>query len=94
MWAYFAQFGALDDVALIRDKQTGLPRGFGFVTFKDAMAYPEYLIEFRMLEPGEAVPAGAVLCLTSTLPVSALARSPGVRSSSSSAASACHTGHG
>ena len=33
---YFEKFGALVDVALMKDKNTGSPRGFGFVTFKDA----------------------------------------------------------
>jgi hypothetical protein len=33
---YFEKFGELADVALMKDKQTGTPRGFGFVTFKSA----------------------------------------------------------
>jgi RNA recognition motif-containing protein len=32
---YFEKFGELSDVALMNDKRTGMPRGFGFVTFKD-----------------------------------------------------------
>ena len=32
---HFVKFGELDDVALMADKRTGQPRGFGFVTFKD-----------------------------------------------------------
>jgi RNA recognition motif-containing protein len=32
---YFEKFGELVDVALMSDKRTGQPRGFGFVTFKD-----------------------------------------------------------
>lgn len=32
---YFEKFGELSDVALMRDKMSGNPRGFGFVTFKD-----------------------------------------------------------
>lgn len=32
---YFEKFGDLTDVALMNDKRTGMPRGFGFVTFKD-----------------------------------------------------------
>ena len=31
---HFAQYGELLDVALMRDRATGAPRGFGFVTFK------------------------------------------------------------
>lgn len=32
---YFERYGELLDVALMKDKATGAPRGFGFVTFKD-----------------------------------------------------------
>jgi RNA recognition motif-containing protein len=32
---YFEKYGELSDVALMRDKMSGNPRGFGFVTFKD-----------------------------------------------------------
>ena len=32
---YFEKFGELVDVALMTDKRTGQPRGFGFVSFKD-----------------------------------------------------------
>ena len=33
---HFGKFGDLVDVALMRNKHTGQPRGFGFVKFKDA----------------------------------------------------------
>jgi RNA recognition motif-containing protein len=32
---YFEKFGELTDVALMTDKRTMQPRGFGFVSFKD-----------------------------------------------------------
>jgi RNA recognition motif-containing protein len=32
---YFAQFGTIDDCAILKDKRTGKPRGFGFVTYHD-----------------------------------------------------------
>ena len=32
---YFEKFGELTDVALMTDKRTGQPRGFGFITLKD-----------------------------------------------------------
>ena len=35
---FFSEFGELSDVALIQDRATGKPRGFGFVKFKDAAA--------------------------------------------------------
>lgn len=32
---YFIQFGEIEDCAILKDKRTGKPRGFGFVTYKD-----------------------------------------------------------
>lgn len=32
---YFEKYGELADVALMSDKRTGQPRGFGFITYKD-----------------------------------------------------------
>ncbi len=31
--AYFIKFGEIEDSAILRDKRTGKPRGFGFVTY-------------------------------------------------------------
>lgn len=36
MREHFGKFGELTDVALMRNKHTGQPRGFGFVKFKDS----------------------------------------------------------
>ena len=33
---YFEKFGELSDVALMTDKHTGQPRGFGFITMCDS----------------------------------------------------------
>lgn len=32
---YFSRYGELSDVALMMDKKTGKPRGFGFIKMKD-----------------------------------------------------------
>lgn len=34
---FFSKFGDLEDSCIMRDRMTGLSRGFGFVTFKNAM---------------------------------------------------------
>lgn len=34
----FSEFGAVEDVAVITDRETGRPRGFGFVTMPDDAA--------------------------------------------------------
>jgi RNA-binding protein Musashi len=33
---YFSQFGPVEEAVIIHDKQTRLPRGFGFITFADS----------------------------------------------------------
>ena len=36
---HFEKFGELSDVALMADKRTGQPRGFGFVSYKDPAGF-------------------------------------------------------
>uniref|UniRef100_K3X8G5 RRM domain-containing protein n=1 Tax=Globisporangium ultimum (strain ATCC 200006 / CBS 805.95 / DAOM BR144) TaxID=431595 RepID=K3X8G5_GLOUD len=43
--AHFGKYGTLTDAALMKDKYTGQPRGFGFVTFADSTANVVRLIE-------------------------------------------------
>lgn len=47
--AFFAQFGRVVDATLMMDKDTGRPRGFGFVTF-DSDAAVEKCLEYFPLE--------------------------------------------
>ncbi|KAM7541552.1 hypothetical protein Aperf_G00000021935 [Anoplocephala perfoliata] len=35
---YFSQYGEIVDVVVMKDSHTGKPRGFGFITFKEASA--------------------------------------------------------
>ncbi|TYZ66531.1 hypothetical protein PybrP1_006383, partial [[Pythium] brassicae (nom. inval.)] len=48
--AHFSKYGALTDAALMKDKYTGQPRGFGFVTFADSSAIDRVLDETHMLD--------------------------------------------
>ena len=32
----FEPYGAIEDIAMATDKETGKPRGFGFITYRDA----------------------------------------------------------
>lgn len=51
----FSRFGEIEDIALIRDRVTGRPKGFGFVTFESsdsaekAVAHTGYSINGRPL---------------------------------------------
>lgn len=47
--AFFAQFGRVVDATLMMDKDTGRPRGFGFVTFDSEVAVDRCL-EYQPLE--------------------------------------------
>ena len=47
---YFEKFGELVDVALMSDKRTGQPRGFGFIKFKDPSGSSTYLDRCRIVD--------------------------------------------
>jgi RNA recognition motif-containing protein len=44
---YFGKFGTLADVALMKDKYTGQPRGFGFIKFEDPAVLDAVLAQVR-----------------------------------------------
>ena len=57
---YFEKFGELTDVALMTDKKSGQPRGFGFITLKDPAAAEivcsqEHTIDGRIVDVKPAV---------------------------------------
>lgn len=59
--AYFAQFGAVSDCVIMRDRNTGHPRGFGFVTYDlelvaDRVAAARHELDGRVVEAKRAVP--------------------------------------
>ncbi|GLD98452.1 hypothetical protein PINS_up007149 [Pythium insidiosum] len=59
--SHFGKYGALTDAALMKDKFTGQPRGFGFVTFADASVIDRVLeeahvIDGRTVEVKRAIP--------------------------------------
>eukprot|EP01038_Epipyxis_sp_PR26KG_P005967 gene5967-8221_t len=58
---YFEKFGELSDVALMIDKRTGKPRGFGFIKMKDPSAADiimstEHTIDGRLVDVKRALP--------------------------------------
>ncbi|CAI4212249.1 unnamed protein product [Parascedosporium putredinis] len=60
---YFAQFGRVVDATLMMDKDTGRPRGFGFVTFEneagvDACLNAKLEIHGKFIEVKKAQPRG------------------------------------
>jgi len=59
--AHFEKFGELTDVALMIDKRTGQPRGFGFIKMKypaaaDIVVAQEHVIDGRRVDVKKAVP--------------------------------------
>ncbi|CAG0906301.1 unnamed protein product, partial [Cyprideis torosa] len=59
---YFAKYGEISDVVVMKDPKTRRSRGFGFVTFTesymvdDVMAARPHRIDSREIEPKRAVP--------------------------------------
>ncbi|CAM9870301.1 unnamed protein product, partial [Choristocarpus tenellus] len=58
---HFSKFGTLADVALMKDKYTGHPRGFGFIKFEDASVLDiilskEHKIDGKIVDVKRAVP--------------------------------------
>lgn len=61
LWTHFAGFGTLSDVEIIRDKNTGNSRGFGFVHFRNAedaqkAVDSEHTIDGRRCDVKQALP--------------------------------------
>jgi len=60
---YFGRFGEVTDAAVMRNKTTGVSRGFGFVTFRDAATADSvvagiHTIDGRRVDIKPAVPQG------------------------------------
>nr|CAG8499388.1 10421_t:CDS:2 [Entrophospora candida]CAG8576874.1 8149_t:CDS:2 [Entrophospora candida] len=59
---YFSQFGVVKDATLMVDRDTGRPRGFGFITFESsepvekAMARTDLSLQNKMVEVKRAMP--------------------------------------
>lgn len=47
---YFAQYGPVSDCVIMRDRLTGHPRGFGFVTYDDQLVAERVAEEFHELD--------------------------------------------
>ncbi|KAI5634295.1 RNA recognition motif domain-containing protein [Phthorimaea operculella] len=62
---YFAMFGAVTDVLIMKDPVTQRSRGFGFITFQDAssvdkvLAVPVHTLDGKRIDPKHATPKSA-----------------------------------
>jgi len=65
MKEYFKYFGEVTDCSLMRDRESGKSRGFGFVTFKDpaavekVLAQKSHILDGKTVDCKEAVPKSA-----------------------------------
>lgn len=71
--AYFIQYGEIEDCAILKDKRTGKPRGFGFVTYKSLSSVEQVMqlkdqhtIQGKWVDCKRAVPAGQIAKDTSS----------------------------
>jgi len=59
---YFSQFGAIDNVQIMKDPFTLRSRGFGFITFSSAssmdrvLALPSHILDGKKIDPKPATP--------------------------------------
>ncbi|KAG5180834.1 hypothetical protein JKP88DRAFT_263787 [Tribonema minus] len=58
---YFEKFGVVEEIALMKDKLTGHPRGFAFIKFKDpavteTVVTQQHIIDGRNVDVKKAVP--------------------------------------
>jgi RNA-binding protein Musashi len=65
---YFIVFGEIEDCAILKDKRTGKPRGFGFVTYKAITSVEQVMrmkdvhsIQGKWVDCKRAVPAGLIV---------------------------------
>jgi RNA recognition motif-containing protein len=65
---YFIQYGEIEDCAILKDKRTGKPRGFGFVTYKSIACVEHVMslkdthtIQSKWVDCKRAVPAGQII---------------------------------
>ncbi|CAH0730490.1 unnamed protein product, partial [Brenthis ino] len=62
---YFAMFGAVTDVLIMKDPVTQRSRGFGFITFQEAssvdkvLAVPVHTLDGKRIDPKHATPKSA-----------------------------------
>ena len=52
---FFSQFGKVMDATLMTDRETGRPRGFGFITFEDSKGVEEALLQPNLAIKGKTV---------------------------------------
>lgn len=52
---FFTQFGKVMDATLMTDRETGRPRGFGFITFEDSKGVEEALLQPNLAIKGKTV---------------------------------------
>eukprot|EP00850_Spirogloea_muscicola_P006098 SM000028S10192 [mRNA] locus=s28:847908:850243:- [translate_table: standard] len=70
---HFAKYGELTDAVIMRDRATGHPRGFGFVTFADPaicdrVVQDKHVIDGRTVEAKKSVPRGDMTAASSRGP--------------------------
>jgi RNA-binding protein Musashi len=69
---YFERFGQISDCVVMKDRSTGAPRGFGFVTYRnqtiaDHVVSQRHLIDGKEVEAKPAVPRDSETLLRAVL---------------------------
>ena len=60
---YFGKYGEITDSVIMKDRQTGRPRGFGFITYGDPSVVDTVIAETHVIN-GKQVSVKFMFCLS------------------------------
>ncbi|KAJ1430131.1 RNA-binding domain superfamily [Sesbania bispinosa] len=65
LWKHFGKYGEITDSVIMKDRKTGQPRGFGFITYADPSVVDKviedsHIINGKQVEIKQTIPRGAV----------------------------------
>lgn len=80
---YFERFGDISDCVVMKDRATGLPRGFGFVTYAsqlvaDRVVHHRHVVDGKEVEAKPAVPRDSEMLARNTAPPMGMPGLPGM----------------
>lgn len=52
---YFEKYGEIIDSVIMKDRQTGLPRGFGFITYADPSVVDQVIQETHVINDKQVI---------------------------------------
>merc|ERR1719443_2277401 len=80
---YFERFGDISDCVVMKDRSTGAPRGFGFVTYASQLVANRvvkhrHVVDGKEVEAKPAVPRDSEMLARNTMPSMGMPGMPGM----------------